>query len=187
VSLAPLGDVNGDGFQDYAIGAGFYNLTTSGGPCPGGCPSAGRVYILRSDNSPVLVGDPGPAGSPPGSSTPVATATLAGRDLELVAKSGRIRRGQSATLRGAVEAFSNHSGCEAGQTVLLQSRSPSAVRYTTFARPKTSRGGSFAVRFKPSSSRVYRARVLQTSQCLGATSNRTSITVRPRRRGARSR
>jgi hypothetical protein len=113
------------------------------------------------------------------------SATLAGRDLELAAKARRIRRCQSARLRGALEAFSNQRACEAGQTVLLQRRSPSAVRYTTIARLTTDRRGDFSRRFKPRSSAVYRARVLQSSQCLGATSNRASIAVRARSRGAR--
>ncbi|MDQ6750352.1 MAG: integrin alpha [Actinomycetota bacterium] len=189
VSLAPLGDVNGDGFQDYAVGAGFFDVKTSGGPCPSSCLNAGRVYILRSDNSPAPV-PPTPSGpgvGPQGPAGPTTVVTLAGRDLELVAKSGRVRRGRSATLRGAVEAFSNQATCETGQTVLLQRRPPSAVRYTTIARLKTDRNGNFARTFKPTSSGVYRARVSQSSQCLGATSNRASITVRGRSRPARKR
>jgi hypothetical protein len=186
VSLAPLGDVNGDGFQDYAIGAGFYTLTTSGGPCPSGCVSAGRVYILRSDNSPA----PGGAAPQSSASTTVVTtaATLAGRDIELAARSTRIRRGQSATLRGAVESLTGQTACEASQTVQLQRRSPTATRYTTIASPKTDKNGNFSYRFKPTRSAVYRARALQTSQCLGATSNRASITVRaPARKARKSR
>jgi hypothetical protein len=47
-ALAPLGDLNGDGFLDFAVGAGLYDLTTPGGPLA----DAGRIYIFSSDNVP---------------------------------------------------------------------------------------------------------------------------------------
>jgi hypothetical protein len=44
-ALAPLGDLNEDGFADFAIGAGLWDG-------PGGRGDQGRIYLLRSDNSP---------------------------------------------------------------------------------------------------------------------------------------
>ncbi len=43
-ALAPLGDVNGDGFLDFAVGAGKFDVGTSA--------DQGRVYLFRSDNTP---------------------------------------------------------------------------------------------------------------------------------------
>lgn len=44
-AVTPLGDLNGDGFLDFAVGAGLYDLTL-----PDGTPlaDAGRIYIFRS-------------------------------------------------------------------------------------------------------------------------------------------
>jgi hypothetical protein len=55
-SIAPLGDVNGDGFLDFAVGAGGYGS------------GKGRLYIFRSDNTappppPPPPPPPGPVGS----------------------------------------------------------------------------------------------------------------------------
>ena len=33
-SLAPMGDLNGDGFLDFAVGAGLFDEAHSGGGCP---------------------------------------------------------------------------------------------------------------------------------------------------------
>ena len=43
-ALAPLGDLNGDGFLDFAVGAGLYDGTTGA--------DQGRIYIFRSNNAP---------------------------------------------------------------------------------------------------------------------------------------
>ena len=184
-ALAPLGDVNGDGFADFAAGAGFYDFTTSGAPCASTCTNAGRVYLLRSNNTPPPPPPPpppGPAG-PQGPAGPAATpAVLAGRTLELAAGSDSVRRGRAVTLRGEVEAFANAAACERNVSVALQRRTRRSTQYRTFARVRTSSRGTFSRRIRPTSTYVYRARVSQTSQCLGASSNRETIVV-TRRRG----
>lgn len=54
-SIEPLGDLNEDGFLDFAVGA--FRYTGSGGL------NQGRVYIFRSDNSPAAA-TPAPRGAP---------------------------------------------------------------------------------------------------------------------------
>ncbi|MFP5363283.1 MAG: integrin alpha [Thermoleophilia bacterium] len=67
--VAPLGDVNDDGFLDFAIAGGGYDLTAAG-TCAAGCTNAGRIYIYRSNDSAT------PAPAPPGTAAgtpPVVT------------------------------------------------------------------------------------------------------------------
>jgi hypothetical protein len=184
-ALAPMGDLNGDGFLDYAIGAGLYDdVTTGGTPVP----DAGRIYIFRSDNSPAPptpptsppTGPTGPAG-PTGGTGP-AGPTLAGRIVDLAASRSRIRRGRRVKLAGEVEAFSNPAACERRVRVLLQRRRPHRVGYRTFARRRTTSRGRFSVRTRPKRTYVYRALVRRSSQCLGAASDRERVTVVRRRR-----
>ena len=56
-ALMPLGDLNGDGFLDFAVAAPRWNSPASGGSP--GVTSQGRIYIFRSDNS-----KPSAGGSP---------------------------------------------------------------------------------------------------------------------------
>jgi FG-GAP repeat len=188
-SLAPLGDLNEDGFLDFVVGAGGYGGGTCS-PCSGTTPGAaqGRLYILRSDNSPAPTTTP-PAGPPAGPQGPAGppgpaggVTALAGRTLELARSRGSLRRGQSVLLRGTIEAFANASRCEPGQQVLLQSRAPGRSRYRTLARLRTNRAGDFQRRLRPLRTAVYRARVEQTAECLGAVSNRELVGVRAARR-----
>jgi Ca2+-binding RTX toxin-like protein len=52
VGLTPMGDLNGDGFLDFAASSYLANITTGGD---------GRAFIFRSDNSPL----PAPPAAPP--------------------------------------------------------------------------------------------------------------------------
>jgi Ca2+-binding RTX toxin-like protein len=61
VGLTPMGDLNGDGFLDFAASAYLANITTGGD---------GRAFIFRSDNSPL----PPPPAAPPATAAPAATA-----------------------------------------------------------------------------------------------------------------
>ena len=115
-ALAPLGDLNGDGFQDYAIGAGGYDAGANDGQ--------GRIYLFRSDDSPAPPAPrapeapapprlrPGPPGAP-GPSGPAGRRAVAaaGRSLTLVASRTRVPRRGRVRLRGLLEAFADPAGC----------------------------------------------------------------------------
>jgi hypothetical protein len=172
-ALAPMGDLNGDGFLDYAIGAGLWD-----GPAGA---DQGRIYVFRSDNSPPPPPPPPPV-APPAPPAPPATPTvLAGRSLELAVSKTTVRRGQRFTLRGLLEAFANRSACEAKQSVKVQFRLPGRTRYGTLRIVTTNGNGAFSLRVKPRRTYVYRARVEQTASCLGAVSDRRVVKVRKRR------
>jgi hypothetical protein len=171
VSLAPLGDLNDDGFLDFAIGAGFYNLP--------GALSAGRMYLLRSDNSPAPPAQPQPGPPVAGGGAPVVAVAAAGRTIELDASRNVVRSGSRVALRGVVEAFANAAGCQSGQPVDLQVRRSGDPRYTTLAQVRTDSEGNFAATITPRSTALYRARIAQTAACLGAVSNSQTIAVPP--------
>jgi hypothetical protein len=203
--LAPLGDLNDDGFLDFAVGAGGFDpgAPTACSPCtpvPGN-PAQGRIYILRSDNSPAPPPEPGPGSSSQGSVGPQGAqgaqgpqspaATLSGRTLELVAapvrRSSRrgarvsLRRGRGLRLVGKLESFANEAGCVSRQQVLLQRRGPRSATYRTFTRATTDADGDFSSRFTPRRTFIYRAQVAQTDACLGAVSNREKVRVTRRK------
>ena len=185
-ALAPMGDLNNDGFLDFAVGAGLLDV--------GGNGDQGRVYLLRSDNSPAPPPpDDTPPAGPQGPQGPQGQQGLAGqvgpplalsgRTLELAANRERVRRGQRVTLRGALEAFANENGCQARQQVQLQRRTARSARYRTFGTDTTDANGNFSLSFRPTATYFYRARVVQTEACLGDVSGREKVTVvRPRRR-----
>jgi hypothetical protein len=187
-ALAPLGDLNDDGFLDFAVGAGGFG-GGSCSPCNPTTPGAaqGRMYILRSDNSPAPPGPPapGPAAGPAGPQGPQGPAgtsltPLAGRTLELAPSAASVRRGRFVTMRGNLEAFANERGCESGQTVLLQRRRPGSPRYGTIARMRTQSDGDFVRRIRVFRTYIYRAFVGRTTACLGAVSNRERVGLRRR-------
>jgi FG-GAP repeat protein len=193
-ALAPMGDLNNDGFLDFAVGAGGFDpgqvVTCS--PCTGGPnPGQGRIYLLRSDNSPPPPGLAGPAGGGGGGAGPAAVV-LAGRSVSLAASKNRVRAGRRARVRrvrlsGVVEAFSNEAQCVPRQRVQLQRRRPGRPRYRTFARRTTDRRGGFSARFRPRRTYVYRARVGQTASCHGAVSESERVTVTRKKRSSRRR
>ena len=183
---APLGDVNEDGFLDFAISGGGYDLTTSDGVCATTCSNAGRVYIYRSDNSPL----PPPPPAPPPAPAPVVQAipvVLAGRDVELEASRSRLVIGRTAASRrsvrfsGRIDAFANEASCERGQSVALQRRAKGSMTYRTLKTVRTRTNGTFSTTTKPTRTYVYRARLGRTSECQGAVSNRELVTVTRRR------
>lgn len=155
-ALAPMGDLNGDGFLDFAIGAGLWD-----GPAGA---DQGRIYIFKSDNSPAPSTTKAPA--------------LSGRALELIAVPATVRKGRSVMLRGQLDAFANASGCQAKQKVRLQRHGTTSARFTTFTTVKTNAAGGFSVRVRVRATTYVRALVPQTSACLGAASPREKVAVK---------
>ena len=159
--LAPLGDINGDGFLDFAVGSGYYTGTAGA--------KQGRIYIFLSDNSP---------GPTPPSTTPTV---LAGRTLEILLSKSTVLRGRKFRLSGLLEAFVNPTACEAAQTVKIQRRGLHSLDYTTVKTATTSVSGKFSVQLKAMRASVYRAWTGQTTQCLGAVSPGGKLTIRHKR------
>jgi hypothetical protein len=174
VGLAPMGDINGDGFLDFAVGAGRFDRA--------GLSDAGRIYIMRSNNTPLPVAPPPPPAPPPAPPPPPAqpeAVASAGRTLELVASRTRVRRGSSVRLTGTLEAFSNAAGCQADQDVEIQRRSVRTAGYATIARVRTDAGGNFTAAPSTTRTSFFRARVAQSAACAGAVSAREQVDVTP--------
>jgi hypothetical protein len=190
-ALAPVGDLNGDGFLDYVIGAGLYNdVSSNGNPVS----KAGRIYVYRSDNSPPPTPPaPTPAGSAagsqatPGSTTSTVAVIQNGRSVDLDVSRHAIRRGQRLKVAGDVESLTSSRTCEQRVPVELQRRVPGRVPYQTFKRLTSSRAGRFSSSFKPTRTYLYRALVRQTTQCLASVSARERVTVTKARSTRRSR
>jgi len=168
-SLAPLGDLNNDGFLDFAVGAGLFNGVASGGGCPAPpaeCSDTGRVYIFRSNNT---------AAPPPADQTPAVVQ--AGRSITLDASKNKVKRGKKVGLRGTLTSPVN-APCAAGQSVTLKRANPGSTGFATFASATTDGGGAFSVEVKAKKTFVYRAHVDPTATCGGSDSNAEKVKVR---------
>lgn len=167
-SLAPLGDLNEDGFTDFAVGAGLFDGTTTGGGCPAPpalCSDTGRVYVFRSNDT---VTSPGPG-------TVVAQA---GRTITLRASKRKPAKGKRFTLSGALSSAVNPGSCEGGQTVTLERRRPGGSGFKPFAADATEADGGFSLRVKAKRTFLYMAHVDPTSACGAADSNSIKVKVR---------
>jgi hypothetical protein len=171
-ALAPMGDLNGDGFLDYAIGSGLFDdVAGNGTPLP----NAGHISIFLSDNSPT------PANPPTNPGGGAAATTRSGRVVDLAASRARIRRGRRVRLAGDVEAFSNAAACERGAAVKLQRRRPGTLPFRTFRQLTANVSGGFSLRIRPRRTYLFRALVGETDACLGDASDRERVTVLRRR------
>jgi FG-GAP repeat len=173
-SLAPLGDLNEDGFLDFAVGAGLFDGTATGGGCPTPpalCADTGRVYIFRSSN----------AASPPASGTTPGTTpavVLAARGLSLDASKNKVRKGKKFALRGTLTSPVNPGSCAAGQSVTLERAKPRSSAFKPFANDTTDGGGAFSLKVKAKRTFVYKAHVDATNTCAASDSNREKVKVR---------
>jgi Ca2+-binding RTX toxin-like protein len=106
VGLIPMGDLNGDGFLDFAVSAYLADLfrTDEQGGLVGG---AGRAWILKSDNSPPPPPPSGPAAVATGPAAPApapaAAATTAAPPLQAGACTNRsVGTDAADTLKGTL-------------------------------------------------------------------------------------
>lgn len=165
-SLAPMGDLNGDGFADFAVGAGLFDEAHSGGGCPAPpalCTDTGRVYIFRSNNNPL-----------PGGGNAVVQA---GRAIALDASKHKVRKGKKFNLSGTLSSQVDPGSCQAGQTVALQRAKPGGSAFSTFASVTTDGGGGFSLKVTGKRTFLYQAHVDPTSTCGGSDSNTTKVKV----------
>jgi hypothetical protein len=154
--LAPLGDLNDDGFIDMVIGAGGFG-PGSCSPCPpgGAEPAQGRVYLFTS-------GD-------------VATPTI-----DLSASKKKVRKGKKVKLSGSVDAAGNPEACEDGASVKLQRRKQGGG-FKRFATATAGADGDYARQIKPKKTREYRASVDASAQCAAAASNVVKVRVKKKK------
>jgi len=173
-SIEPLGDLNGDGFLDFVVGAFRYVAANGLGN--------GRFYIFRSDNSPAPVATPPPpAATPPAATPPPAppVVTLTARTVTFSAQARAVRPGATVTFSGKLSSAAADAGCVGGQEVELQQRATASGAYTTLARVQTADDGSFRGTDRPQKSRRYRAVVAASSACLGVSSDDVAAAVVP--------
>jgi hypothetical protein len=177
-----LGDTNGDDFLDFAAGAGGFD---SASPLLN---NRGRIYLFTSDDSPAPQ-TPTPPEQPAtgGSSSKTPTVpALAGRTIELESSRRRVKIGAQITLRGVVEAFVNKVRCERNQPVEIQRRRRGSIRYRALplrllpnrVLVSTNTTGNFSLKLRPDATYYYRARLAQSSYCIGAVSPREEVVVR---------
>jgi hypothetical protein len=192
-AIAPMGDLNGDGYLDLAVGA------------PGYAGGAGRTYLVISNGAPGpslqscaplppaggggggggSVSQPGtsPGSQPAPAPTPRkrkrrtrTVATLAKRKLTLKA-ARTVKVGALLILKGRLT--TRKRSCRARQKVALQRLTPEKT-YFTINVGVTKRNGRFATSTRPAPAQTYfyRARVAQTRRCTGATSNRVKVVAK---------
>lgn len=195
-SIATLGDANGDGFDDLAVGAPGFDHP--------GAANAGRVYILTS-KGPASTGSPGECVStgagttgdgvgggdtgggdeatPPGDDDEVVIARVL-RRLTLKSTRKRVQKNATIRLRGTLSASANRSVCQRRQKIALQRRRASGGRFQTFEVALTRATGKFTARAIAERTYVYRARVSRTARCMGAVSKTAKVSIL-RKRGSR--
>jgi hypothetical protein len=195
-AITSLGDANGDGFDELAVGAPGFDRA--------GASNAGRVYLFttKAAGAASLPGQctstgggtggggagTGTGGSgggtkatPPKSGTVVTARVL--RRLVLKPNRKRVRKSRSFRLRGRLTASANRSVCQNRQKIALQRRLKGG-RFQTFEVAVTRASGAFTAKTLAQRTYVYRARVSQTARCMGAVSKTARVSVL-RKRGRR--
>jgi hypothetical protein len=183
-AIAPMGDLNGDGYLDFAIGA------------PGHNGGAGGVYLVESNASPGPDlscnppssgggGGSGGGGSPGTPSTPGKPKTggrkvssLARRTIAITPSKTKLKIGAKLGLRGRLKASKRKNACRSKQKIAIQ-RSALNVPWTTIDVAISKKNGSFAVTTIPAPAQIfyYRAKVNQTRRCKSATSKPVKVKV----------
>ena len=185
-AVTSLGDANGDGFDELAVGAPGFDRA--------GVSDAGRVYLLTSragatDGAGKCAATGGGSGSgsgggtsggggtkatPPKSGTVVTARVL--RRLVLKPNRKRVRKNRAFRLRGRLTASANRTVCQTRQKIALQRRVKRG-RFQTFEVAVTRKSGAFTARAFAQRTYTYRARVSQTSRCMGAVSRTARVSV----------
>jgi hypothetical protein len=187
-----MGDLNGDGYLDFAIGA------------PGHADGQGSIYLMNSDGTagPAFDGcNPNAGGGDGGGVTPPDTGGDTGGDtgsgstkkkrtprVSLAKRTIRFRTtgktsvtaGQLVTMKGRLRALTRKSSCQRRQKVAIQrlEHAPQADFYLTIDVAITKRDGTFASSTRPAPAPktfFYRARVTQTKRCKQAVSKRVKV------------
>jgi Beta-propeller repeat len=99
-----------------------------------------------------------------------AKGSKAGKDPVLA-----VRKGAKARLSGDVSAPQDATGCEAGQAVELQRKSPKGASFTTFESLQTNASGGFSTSVKVRKTFEYRAVLAETAACEDATSTSEKV------------
>ena len=192
-SVTSLGDANGDGFDELAVGAPGFDRA--------GVPNAGRVYLFTTKAAgatglpgqcTTIGGSTGAGGggtgtgggtkATPPKTGPVVTPRVL-RRLVLKPNRKRVRRNGSFRLRGRLTASANRSACQRRQKIALQRRVKGG-RFQTFEVAVTRTSGAFTAKALAQRTYTYRARVSQTTRCMGAVSRTARVSVL-RKRGRR--
>jgi FG-GAP repeat len=157
-ALAPLGDLNEDGFLDFVVGAGGFG-PGSCSPCPptGTEPAQGRVYLFTSND-------------------------VAARAVTVDASKKKVKKHKPVELSGSIDAVANEEECEPSQTVDLQRRKPGSGAFTAFTTAKTREDGSYSAEIRPRKTREYRASLDASAKCEAAVSDAVKVKVKKKRK-----
>jgi hypothetical protein len=189
-AVVSVGDVNGDGYPDFAVGA------------PSAAGGAGRVFIMMSNGTPGPAvtpchfdgggggPPPGGGGPPPGGGTTppptprLKTRALAVRRLSFSASKKEVKAGKPISLTGKLSATKRRASCVTRQKVAIQrlvASTPNA-QWTTIDVAMTNKKGKFRSSTTPAPANTtfgYRARVNRTKRCGAAFSNRVKVRATP--------
>lgn len=193
-AIAPMGDLNVDGYVDLAIGAPEHN---------GG---VGRVYLMKSNGAPgpgisckppdTGGGGGGGSGGGTGASTGGGTGggtpnkpqsggkkarSLASRNIRLRASSKKIKVGKLVKLTGTLKAKSRKRSCQIRQKIAILRYDKVSKGWPTIDVAVTERTGRFVVSVRPipAQTYLYRARAKRNKRCGEALSKRVRVEVLP--------
>jgi FG-GAP repeat len=183
-AIVPLGDLNGDGYLDLAVGA------------PDHAGGIGRIYQFLSDGTPgpdLSCNPPAPgggggstgggSGSGPGSASGTTPrkrgtgSTLAKRRIAFDSNKKQVKVAAVVTFHGTLRASKKKRACQSKQKIALQRYQPGGGFWVTIDVAVTDKKGKFTTNTRPAPALtfLYRAHVNQTRRCMVANSNRVKI------------
>jgi FG-GAP repeat len=184
-SVVSVGDVNGDGYPDFAVGA------------PSAAGGEGRVFVMVSNGVPGPgvaachpgggggLGPGGGGGSPaPPASPKRRIRALAVRKISFKANKRRVKAGKPVSLSGRLHAARRRASCQKRQKVAIQ-RMPTSTpnpQWFTIDVAITNKAGRFRTTTTPfpaNKTFSYRARVNRTRRCAAAFSNQVKVRATP--------